>query len=413
MSNAFSNAMKQLDVAAKYLDFEPEILDKLRSPKRAFNFSLPVKMDNGTTKTFEGYRVQYNDARGPFKGGIRFHPKADMNEVKALSFWMTIKCAVVGIPFGGGKGGVTVDPKKLSATELENLSRAYARALGKNIGPYIDVPAPDVYTTPQIMAWMMDEYEKLVGCHAPGVITGKPLSVGGSLGRDTATAQGAFYVLQSLAKKIRLNKKASLAIQGFGNAGYHLARLAYDAGYVIKAIADSRGGIVALDAKGFDPKEVVVYKENNGELGSNKTKYKKIVSEKVLEEKVDVVVPAALENQITLKNVGKIKAAVVLEVANGPTTPEADVKLFKKSVVVCPDVLTNAGGVTVSYFEWVQNLQGYYWTEKEVFSKLQPIMESSFAAVWDISQEKKVDLRTASFVLAIKRVVEAMKARGY
>ncbi|MFA6534032.1 MAG: Glu/Leu/Phe/Val dehydrogenase [Patescibacteria group bacterium] len=413
MPNPFVNAMKQLDKAAGFLDLEPAILAKLKTPKRILQFSVPVKMDDGTSRNFEGYRVQYNDARGPFKGGIRFHPQADLNEVKALSFWMTIKCAVVGIPFGGGKGGVAVDPKKLSIGELERLSRGYARALGLNIGPKTDVPAPDVYTTPQIMAWIMDEYSRLIGHTEPAVITGKPLAVGGSLGRDTATGQGAFYVLESLARKVKLGKKPRLAIQGFGNAGYHLARLAYNAGYVIKAVADSQGGIVALDSAGFDPMEVAAYKSKNGALGSLKTKFKKIASVKVLEEAVEVVVPAALENQITEKNVGRIKAKVVLEVANGPTTPEADVKLFKKGIVLVPDVLTNAGGVTVSYFEWAQNLQGYYWTEKEVFAKLKPIMDDSFAAVWQIAVEKKTDLRTAAFILAVGRVAEAMKVRGY
>lgn len=413
MSNPFSNAMQQLKKATAYLTIEPQILEQLQSPKKIMQFNVVIKMDNGATKTFEGYRVQYNDARGPFKGGIRFHPQADLNEVKALSFWMAIKCAVVGIPFGGGKGGIKVDPKKLSVGELERLSRAYAQCLGTNIGPKIDVPAPDVYTTPQIMAWIMDEYSKIVGHNEPAVITGKPIAVGGSLGRDTATAQGAFYVLQQAAKKMKLSSKSKIIVQGFGNAGYHLARLAHEAGYIVVGLSDSRTAIITADKVGFDPKEVMKYKTANGEVGSLKTKFKKLTNAKLLEQPCDILAPAALENQLTENNAGKIKAKLVLELANGPTAPEADVKLFKKGIVVAPDVLTNAGGVTVSYFEWVQNNYGYYWTEKEVFQKLQPIMEDSFAAVWQVAQEKKIDLRTAAFVLAVARIAEAMKLKGY
>ncbi len=414
MANAFANALKQLDRAVAYLEVEPEILNKLKSPKRALNFSVPVEMDDGSIKNFEGYRVQYNDARGPFKGGIRFYPKADINEVKALAFWMTIKCAVVGIPLGGGKGGVKVDPRHMSIGELENLTRSYTRAIAEHIGPDKDIPAPDVYTNPQIMAWIMDEYSKIKGYPEPAVVTGKPLAVGGSQGRDSATGQGAFYVLQKISQKLKLTPaKTTIVIQGFGNAGYHIARLAAAEGYKIVGLSDSQGGIITGKNISFDPDSIMKIKKEKGELHDDKVDYKKVNNEKLLETDCDILIPAALENQITEKNAGKIKAKVILEVANGPVTPEADLKLEKKSVVVVPDVLTNAGGVTVSYFEWVQNRSRDYWTEKVVFEKLQQIMDRSFDEVWTVAQAKKISLRTAAFVLAVERVAEAMKLRGY
>ncbi|MBI5621641.1 Glu/Leu/Phe/Val dehydrogenase [Candidatus Falkowbacteria bacterium] len=422
MPNAFANAMKQFSTAAQYLEIKPEIMEKLKTPKRALQFAVPVKMDNGSMKTFEGYRVQYNDARGPFKGGLRFYPTADLNEVKALAFWMTIKCATVGIPFGGGKGGVKVDPKKLSTKELERLTRSYVDALQEHIGPYKDVPAPDLYTNPQVMAWIMDEYSKIKGYNEPAVVTGKPVEIGGSLGRDTATAQGAFYILSELVKKLKINpQKSRVIVQGFGNAGYHFARLAKAAGYRIIGLSDSQGGIIAGQGVSFDPESIMKIKKDKGELhgyycvGSvcDKVDYKQVSNGKLLEQDCDILVPAALESQITGKNAGRIKAKIVLEVANGPTTPEADVKLNKKGIVVAPDVLVNAGGVTVSYFEWVQNLQRFYWTEPEVFSRLQSIMVKSFNEIWQVAQSKKIDLRTAAFVLAIDRVSKAMAVRGY
>jgi glutamate dehydrogenase/leucine dehydrogenase len=422
MANPFTYALKQLEIASQYLELDPEILEKLQSPKRALHFTVPVKMDDGSIQTFEGYRVQYNDARGPFKGGLRYYPKADINEVKALAFWMMIKCAVVGIPFGGSKGGVKVDPKKLSAKELERLTRSYVQAVKDYIGPLKDIPAPDVYTNPQIMAWIMDEYSKIKGLNVPAVVTGKPVEIGGSLGRDTATAQGAFYVLEQVAYRLRLTpKKIRVIIQGFGNAGYNLALLVHRAGYRVVGLADSQGGIYSPNGGSFDPQSVMAIKKQKGMIdgyycrGSvcDEVEHKHLNNEKFLEQPCDILIPAALENQITEKNAGRIKAKVILEVANGPTTPEADKKLRQKKILVVPDVLVNTGGVTVSYFEWLQNLQRVTWEEKTVFGRLKTIMDKAFEEVWQMAKEKKVDLRTAAFILAIKRVAEAMKIRGY
>ncbi len=410
MANAFNNALKQLDKAVSLLDLKEGAVEALKKPKRVLQFSLPVKMDDGKLKVFEAYRVQYNDARGPFKGGIRFHQQVNLSEVKALAFWMAIKTATVGIPMGGGKGGVVVNPKKLSPAELERLSRAYMRAIADFVGPEIDVPAPDVNTNPQIMAWMMDEYEKIKGGHYPGVITGKPLELGGSAGRGTATAQGGFYVLSELLGKLKSGrKKLTLAIQGFGNAGSVFADLADQAGLKVVAVSDSQGGI--YNEQGLELDKVKEHKKQTGSVVDFEGA-KKVTNQKLLELPVDILVPAALENQITKDNAGRIKAQIILELANGPITPEADEKLFKKGKIVVPDVLANAGGVTVSYFEWVQNRQQYYWTEQEVLAKLKPIMVKAFNEVWQTGQEMKVDLRTAAFVLAIKRIVEAMELRG-
>jgi glutamate dehydrogenase/leucine dehydrogenase len=412
------NALTQLKKAAELVKLDSAVFEILKKPKRILQFSIPVKMDRGEIKIFEGYRVQWNDARGPFKGGIRFHPKANLNEVEALAFWMTIKCAAVGIPFGGAKGGITVDPKKLSQGELERLTRGYAQAVKNYIGPERDIPAPDVYTTPQIMAWIMDEFSKIKGYNVPGVVTGKPIEVGGSAGRGTATAQGGFYILEEVAKKLKVkSEKLKVVIQGFGNAGYNIARLCHRAGYAVIAISDSRGGIL-INQKSkiknqnyLNPDEVLAWKEKNGSVvGFPETKT--ITNKQLLELPCDVLIPSALENQITKANVGKIKAKIILELANGPTAPEADEKLFKKNVLVMPDVLANAGGVTVSYFEWVQNLQNYYWNEKEVFARLQKIMVENFNEAWGIKEKYKTDLRTAVFALALSRLTEAIKLRG-
>ena len=358
--NPFQNALKQLQNAADTFEVKQEILEQLRLPERLLQVSLPVRMDDGKVKVFEAYRVQYNGARGPYKGGIRFHPQADLAEVKALAFWMTFKCAVVGIPFGGAKGGIRVDPKKLSEGELERLSRAFARALAEFIGPDLDIPAPDVYTTPQIMAWIMDEYSQIHGSYQPAVITGKPVAAGGSRGRDIATAQGGFYVLKSLAAKLRLPvRKTRVVIQGFGNAGAVMTRLLSEAGYRVVAVSDSKGGI--YDPEGLPYGPVAEHKRHTGTVQNFKGAHN-ITNEKLLELPCDVLIPAALENQITEKNAGRIKARAVLELANGPTTPEADEKLSRKQIIVVPDILANAGGVTVSYFEWVQNRQGDYWS---------------------------------------------------
>jgi len=413
------NALTQLKKAAELVKLDSAVLEILKKPKRVLQFSIPIQMDDGSIKVFDGYRVQWNDSRGPFKGGIRFHPKTDLNEVKALAFWMTIKCAAVGIPFGGAKGGVTVDPKKLSEKELERLSRGYVQAVREFIGPEKDIPAPDVYTNPQIMAWIMDEFSKIKGYNVPGVVTGKPIEVGGSAGRGTATAQGGFYILEEAIKKLKVkSEKLKVVIQGFGNAGYNIARLCYKAGYEVVAVSDSKGGITinqkskTKNQKYLNPDEILKWKEKNGSvIGFPETKT--ITNKQLLELPCDVLIPSALENQITKLNAGRIKANIILELANGPTAPEADEKLFKRGILVVPDVLANAGGVTVSYFEWVQNLQNYYWSEKEVFEKLKKIMVDNLNTAWEIKEKYQTDLRTAVFALALGWLEKAIKVRGW
>lgn len=408
--SAFENAMAQLDKAAKILNLEENTLALLRRPNKFHEVVLEIKMDSGEMKTFKGYRSQYNNARGPYKGGIRYHWNVSEDEVKALSFWMTMKCSAVGIPLGGGKGGIIVNPKELSVGELERLSRAYIRAIYMHIGPVQDVPAPDVYTTPQIMGWMLDEYEKCVGHHAPGVITGKPLSIGGSAGRGFATAQGGVYVIEEAMKKLgRKPSDTTVAVQGFGNAGSFMAKILSDLGYKVVAVSDSKGGIKSDSA--LDLAALEKYKTENGSVaGFMGTE--NITNEELLELPVDVLVPAALENQITADNAARVKAKIVAELANGPTTPEADEILFKNGVLLVPDILTNAGGVTVSYFEQVQNAMNYYWTEAEVLTKLKPIMVASFNEIWMTKEKHHIDMRTAAFVVAVARVAQAMKDRG-
>lgn len=409
MESAFNNAMEQLEKAAGFLKLSENVVSKIKNPDQVHKAKIEVKMDNGEVKEFIGFRSQYNNARGPYKGGIRFHPNVSEDEVKALSFWMMVKCATVGIPLGGGKGGVIVNPKELSPSELERLSRGYIQAFYKHLGSDKDVPAPDVYTTPQIMGWMLDEYEKNVGHHSPGMITGKPISIGGSAGRGTATAQGGVYVLEEALKKIEKKpSETTVAVQGFGNAGSHMAKLLHNLGFKILAVSDSKGGI--YNPEGIDPFKAEEIKEATGKLPEEFGE--KITNEQLLELEVDVLVPAALENQITKNNAKNIKAKIVAELANGPTTPEADEILFNNGVLLVPDVLTNAGGVTVSYFEQVQNSYNYYWTEEEVFEKLKKIMVSSFESVWKTKERFKTDMRTAAFILAIERVIQAMKDRG-
>ncbi len=410
MSTAFENARQQLAAAARVLKLDSQLHSQLEYPDRVIKVAIPLRRDDGRIEVFEGFRSQYNNARGPYKGGIRYHPAVNEDEVKALSFWMAMKCAVVGLPLGGGKGGIIVDPKKLSVAELERLSRGYIRSLYKYLGPDQDIPAPDVYTTPQVMAWMLDEYETITGHHAPGMITGKPLSLGGSAGRSFSTAQGGVYVLTEAAKKLGFEPaKTTVAIQGFGNAGAHMAKLLAHLGYIIVALSDSQGGIYI--PAGIDPLEAERLKNSEqglaGYAGS-----KKITNEELLALPVDILVPAALENQITAANADAVKAKLIVELANGPTTPEADAVLFKKGIVVAPDILANAGGVTVSYFEQAQNASNYYWSEAEVLEKLKKIMVEAFDSVWEKKEKYAVDLRTAAFVLAVERVAEAMKARG-
>lgn len=408
--SVFANALKQLKQAASYAKIPSAIIEQLKKPERILQFSFPVTMDNSEVRVFEGYRVQYSSARGPYKGGLRYHPQTNLDEVKALAFWMAVKCAVVGIPLGGGKGGITVDPKKLSEAELEKLTRAFTRKLVPFIGPEQDVPAPDVNTTPQIMAWVRDEYERVVGKKVPGVVTGKPLNFGGSQGRTPATAQGGMYVLEELIGKLKLKtKQITVAVQGMGNVGGIMAQLLHQAGYHVVAMSDSKGGI--YNPKGLDVPAVERFKKQTGSL-KNFPGAKPVTNAQLLELPVTILIPAALENQITGKNAGRIKAKVVFELANGPTTPEADVKLAKRKVIVVPDVLANAGGVTVSYFELVQNIQQYYWNEREVIAKLKPIMVTAFRQIWQRAEQLKVPLRTAAYVIALERIGQAIEARG-
>ncbi len=409
--NPFEVAQEQIDRAGAKLNLDPGLLALLKHPKRELTVNFPVRMDDGSIKVFTGYRVQYNDARGPFKGGIRYHWNVSIDEVRALACWMTWKCAVMGIPYGGAKGGIICNPKEMSKAENERMTRRYASEISMIIGPEKDIPAPDVYTDGQTMSWIMDTISMHKGFTVSGVVTGKPIPIGGSLGRDEATARGAVYTTREAAKRIKLNLKgATVAVQGFGNAGYHYARLMQDEyGAKIVAVSDSKGGIYS--EKGFDPKEVLVHKEKTGSVvGFPGTK--KITNEELLELAVDILSPAALENQITSENAPRIKAKISAECANGPTTPEADDILYKKGVLVIPDILANGGGVTVSYFEWVQDLANFFWTKPEVDAKLEGVMVRAFDAVWKMHDDKKCDMRQAAYMVAINRVAEAYKWRG-
>ncbi|MCL6630529.1 MAG: Glu/Leu/Phe/Val dehydrogenase [Armatimonadetes bacterium] len=410
--NPFEIAQAQLDRAAKKLNLDPGIHAILREPMRELHVNLPVKMDDGSVKVFKGFRVQYNDARGPNKGGIWFHPDETIDTVRALAAWMTWKTAVMDLPLGGGKGGVICNPKEMSEGELQRLSRAYIDAVGRIIGPEKDVPAPDVYTNPQTMAWMMDEFSKLRGYYCPGVITGKPIPLGGSLGRGDATARGGMYTVREAAKHLGIDlSKATVAVQGYGNAGYYAAKLAKELfGCKVIAVSDSKGGI--LVESGLDADEVLAYKNKTGSV-VNFPGSKPISNEAILELDVDVLFPSALENVITDKNAEAIKAKIIAELANGPTTPEADDILFKNGKFVIPDFLCNAGGVTVSYFEWVQNLHSYYWEEADVHQKLDRKMTQAFADTLAMAQQYKVDMRQGAYMVAIQRVAEAMKLRGW
>ena len=409
MQNPFQNAMSQLDKVAninKAKKFSEEFIARLRQPDRDIRISIPVKMDNGTTKIFEGYRVEYNNALGPYKGGIRYHQETEINEVKALAFWMALKCAVAGIPMGGGKGGITVNPKELSKGELERLSRGWVQKLSDILGPKKDVPAPDVNTTPEIMAWMNDEYQKITGDTTGAMITGKPLDKGGSEGRGTATAQGGFFVFEALKKELNLPEKCNVAIQGFGNAGSYAALIWSKAGHNIVAISDSKGGI--YNANGLDVEKLMEYKKTTGSL-SGFGDSKDITNEELLETECDLLIPAAFENQITSANADKVKAKAILELANGPIAPEADEILFSKNIPIVPDILANSGGVTVSYFEWDQNLKGEHWSEKEVFDKLQPMLDDSAKKILAKAKESNTDLRRGAFILALERIQEKIK----
>ena len=396
----FTGVVHFLEKISPLVNLTKKEITWLQTPNNILRAELTV---NG--KKYLAYRVQFNNARGPYKGGIRYHPDVSEDEVKSLAFWMTIKTAVTDLPFGGGKGGVIVDPKKLSKNELEELSRAYVRAFYKHLGPDQDIPAPDVYTTSEIMGWMLDEYQKLTGKKSPAFITGKPLELGGSKVRDIATALGGIYVLEEAVKKIGLREK-KVAIQGFGNAGMNMAKLLAERGYTIVAVSDSKGGI--YDAQGLDINEVVKVKETKRAV-SDYPKGTKINNQEILECSSSILIPSALSGVITSENANKIKAKIILELANGPTTPEADEILSTRNVLVLPDILANAGGVTVSYFEWVQNKKNETWSEQEVKKKLQEKMVSAFGQIWDEFSDEKKSFRTAAYVLALKKIVAAEK----
>ncbi len=409
--NPYQTVQTQIETAAAILGLERDIVEILKRPKRVLCVNFSVKMDDGSVRVFEGFRSQHNDAIGPTKGGIRFHPDVNMDEVKALSMWMTFKCGVVNLPYGGGKGGVICDPHTLSKGELERVSRGFMEAIADIVGPEKDIPAPDVYTTPQIMGWMMDTFSRIKGSFSPGVITGKPLIVGGSKGRNEATARGCvFTIAEALKDAGKQLQNATVAIQGFGNAGRIAATLLAAQGCKIVAVSDSKGAL--YNPQGLDLAQVTQLKDTTGIMNYD-ARYHLQNPQDILELDVDILIPAALENVITRKNADKIKARIVAEAANGPTTPEADKVLFQKGILVIPDILANAGGVTVSYFEWVQNLMNYYWSEEEVNQKLRDVMVHSYRAVHDLAAEYKTDFRTAAYMISLKRVTEAMKARGW
>ncbi len=408
--NPYESMLGSVRAAAKTLKLDDNTTQLLTHPERIVEVRVPVKHDDGHIQVYEGYRVQYSSARGPYKGGIRYHQQVDRTEVKALAGWMTWKCAVANVPYGGAKGGITVDPKKLSQTELERLTRAYTRKLVPFVGPHVDVPAPDVNTNGQIMAWFMDEYQRATGQHDPGVITGKPVDLGGSLGRDTATAQGgADVLLQYYAETQQDPQGKTVAIQGFGNAGQHMADILVQAGMKVVAVSDSRGGTYNPD--GLYVTSVTATKAKTGEI-SKFPGGKPLSNAELLLLDVDVLVPAALENQLTGENASKVKAKLIIELANGPTTPEADAIFDKKGLPVIPDILANAGGVTVSYFEWTQNVSGNYWTLEEVQSKLKMKMEAALADVVAASKEHTVSLRKGAYLVAVQRVADALTLRG-
>jgi glutamate dehydrogenase len=409
--NPFESAQKQLKEAMDILGVDSDIYEILKEPKEYLEVSVPIRMDDGRIRVFKGYRVHHNDIRGPTKGGIRFHPKVDLDEVKALASWMTWKCSLVNIPFGGAKGGVICNPKELSPRELEKLSRGYIRRIANFVGPNTDIPAPDVYTNPQIMAWMMDEYSKLKGHTVLSMITGKPVSVGGSVGRECATGRGLAFITKETLHYVRRNpKRTKVIIQGFGNLGSVAAKDLHKMGMKIIAVSDSKGGIYS--SKGLDPEKVLEHKRKTGTVVGFKES-ETITNEELLTKECDILIPAALENVITKENASKIKAKIIIEGANGPTTPEADKILNERGILIVPDILANAGGVIVSYFEWVQDIQSFFWTEEEVDRRMENLLSKAFKNMVKTTKKYKVSMRTAAYILAVQRVIEALKIRGW
>jgi glutamate dehydrogenase (NAD(P)+) len=408
--SAWDTALRQLDDAAKEMSLDPGVHEVLRHPRRALEVSVPTRMDDGSVRVFKGYRVHHNTSRGPSKGGIRYHPAVTLDEVKALAMWMTWKCAVVGIPFGGAKGGVVVDPAELSKRELERMTRRYASEILPLIGPERDIPAPDLGTNEQIMAWIMDTYSTRAGYSVPGVVTGKPVSVGGSAGRAQATARGVTYITLATLKRLGMSvEDARVVVQGYGNVGGGTVQLLHDQGCIVVGVSDVKGGV--YNPQGISPDALMRYKNRAGTLVGYEGG-QAVTNEELLELECDVLIPAAIEGQLSERNADRVKAPVIVEAANGPTTPEADDIFHERGIAVVPDILANAGGVTVSYFEWVQGLQAYYWEEDEVNDRLRLIMERSYVDVLSLASERKVTMRTAATMLGVGRVAEAHATRG-
>ena len=410
--NLLDSALSRLDEAAKHINVDPDVIEKLKYARETTKVRLMIRMDDGSRKSFLAWRCRYDDTRGPTKGGIRFHPDASVEEVEMLAFWMTFKCAVMNLPYGGGKGAVQVDPRQLSKAELERLSRSYIQAFARIIGPDRDIPAPDVYTNAMIMGWMADEYSEIVGQASPAVITGKPIALGGSLGRGDATARGGYYLVRHLSGDLGLKGKLRIAVQGFGNAGQHIASLFAADGHSIVAASDSGGAVAA--AGGLDVAALLAAKAEGHSVvtTAGRNGHEAIAADEIVGVDCDILVPAALENMIHERNAATVKARLVLELANGPVTPEADAILASRDIVVLPDILANAGGVTVSYFEWVQNKQGYYWELEEIHTKLRAIMEREGRAIRELSASRDITMRTAAYVHALSRLAEAIEAHG-
>ncbi|MGD7046295.1 Glu/Leu/Phe/Val family dehydrogenase [Jeotgalibacillus proteolyticus] len=408
--NLFTSTQEVIREALTKMGYDEPVYELMKEPMRLLTVRMPVRMDDGSTRVFTGYRAQHNDSVGPTKGGVRFHPDVDEEEVKALSMWMTLKCGIVDLPYGGGKGGIICDPRTMSMRELENLSRAYVRAISQIVGPTKDIPAPDVYTNSQIMAWMMDEYSRIDEFNSPGFITGKPIVLGGSQGREKATAQGVTICIDQAAKKRGLSiKGARVVVQGFGNAGSFLAKFMHDAGAKVIAISDAHGAI--HDPEGLDIDYLL---DRRDSFGTVTTLFENtLTNSELLEIECDILVPAAVSNQITAENVDRIKASIIVEAANGPTTLEATKRLNERGVLLVPDVLASSGGVTVSYFEWVQNNQGYYWTEEEVNEKLEKKLIDAFNQVYDLSQSRRVNMRLAAYMVGVRKSAEASRFRGW